>query len=225
MNSIIRNLKFWGMNCLECIGMTALGALVLIFIYGIGSSDIGTRGFGGMLVDEFSMYPYYLFTIGGIIVMVVTVSYYQVYFSLLVSMNCTRREVAGGVVFATAATVLGITAAAAVIWLCLPGDISSDGIRLLPLLAGVLFAAGAFSMVMGVVVMRWGKIGMIVFGVIGAGVGGVAGALAVLSSERFFDLIRGLQFNFNAVLAGGLVSYAAASIFIVAATRKLEVRC
>lgn len=220
----MRKFKFWGSYWLECLGISAGAALIMIFMYGIGSSDPGHGGIGNMFMEELALYPYYLVITGAFIILIVTINYYQLYFSILVSMNCTRKQAAGEVLLATTATILGIAALAAALWLFLPGDIAADGIKILPLLAGLLFIDAALAVVMGIVTVRWGKIGMIIMVLVCTLAGGLAGAWTVLGDARLFDLIGNLQFNFYAVLGIGIGLYLAAGVFSVAATRKLEVR-
>lgn len=219
----MRNIKFWGRNCLECLGMSAGAAIVLILFFGIGSGNIGDGGIGGMLLAEIALFPYYLVMAGAFVVLMVTISYFQLYFSILLSMNSTRRAAAGGIWLSTAAVTLAIIAAAGIIWSLLPGDLAESGISILPLLAGALFIENAVVTVMGVIVVRWGKAGMILLMIFALVCGGAAGAWTVLSGKTF-EMLLGLSFNFYPVLAAGIVLYLLAGIFMVMGTRKLEVR-
>lgn len=219
----MRNIKFWGRNYLECLGLSACAAIVLILFFGIGSRNIGESGIGGMLLAAISLFPYYLVMAGAFVLLTVTISYFQLYFSVLLSMNSTRRDVAGSIWISTAAVTLTIIALAGIIWKFLPGDLAQKGIRILPLLAGMFFIENTVVIVIGVIAVRWGKTGMILLMILALVCGGAAGAWVVLSGETF-EALLGLSFDFYPVLAASIVLYLLAGIFIVVGTRKLEVR-
>lgn len=223
MNIVKRNIKFWGENMLECIGIAAAGALILILFFCIGGSDFGGSGFAGMFWATFAVFPYYMIMAGAVVILVLTSSYCKIYLSLLISMGSTRREAALGILISMGAVIVGLVAIAAIVWSCLSGDVSADGLRLLPLLAGALLADGAIGLCIGVVIWRWGKIGMIIFTAVCMGAGGACGVLVVLSGRWVLDALRQLQFNFYPVLVGGGILYLLACIFTVVATRKIEI--
>lgn len=223
----MKNVKFWGRNCLECLGLSAGAAFILTLFLGVGNREIGNGGIREMALMEFSLYPYYLIIAGAFAILIVTISYFQLYFSILLSVNVTRKSIAGGIWISTLAVILFILAAAGTLWAILPGDLSKSGIRILPLMAGVLFIEGALVIALGVVITKWGKTGMIILTVIGMVIGGVCGAAAVLSGKITVKMqnLQGMVFDFYPVLiVVGVVLYLLSGIFLVMGTRKLEAR-
>lgn len=219
----MRHFRYWGKNWLIFVGMAAAAALVLILVAGLRYSDASDMG--GMIMMELSLFPYYLFVGGLFVLMIVTVNYFQIYFSVLLSMNCTRRAIAGGIVLTNLAVILTISGISAMIWYLLPGDISASAAPLLPLLTGVLLIECAVVMVIGITILRWGKVGKIILVVLGMVTGGFCG-MAFALNKYAFDWLRelGEQLNFYPVLWISLGLYILAAAFVGWATRRAEVR-
>lgn len=218
----VRHLKFWGKCWLENMGvMLGAGCIMFLFV-AMGSADISS---GGGLGELLGLYPYYLL-LAGIFVTVMTMNYFQVQFSILLSMSVTRRSIIKGMLICVTASVLGPLALAALIWRLVPGDVSASGWELLPLLAGVLFLSAGFFLSLGLAVFRWGKNGAIVLMIVGVVVGGCTGlGFSILFDKGMMlvvDALTGHDFTLAAVI--GIVVYLAAIVFVSVASRKLEAR-
>lgn len=224
-----RSFQFWGRGCLENILMAAVVALGLLLFRELGNSAY-TEDAGGAVIMAVSLYPYLLACAGVIVVMMAVMGYFQTYFSLLVSMNVTRRSAIKGIWLSQAGMILGILLLMAVIWKLTPGSLSETGFALLPFLTMIFFAVAALGTVMGLVTIRWGKIGMIIAILIFMIAGGFCGAFFAMSGkESFMEMIQVSRedlagINFWPMMAGSIVLYAASGIFALAALRKAEVR-
>lgn len=225
MNMKMRRIKFWITCCLQILGCSA-GAALLWFLF----MSAGTREYSGSIVgafwDTLALYPYYLLMAGAFLTAMLGVNYFQVYYSILLSMNATRAHIAKGIIATMLGIPLGILFLAGVIWKLLPGDISFAGWNLMPLFIGALLAVSALFMTLGVVIFRWGKNGVIFMIIVGMLIGAGAGAVFALSGSnlivKFVTACSGGNFGMLAV--AGILLYAAAGIFVTRATRKLEVR-
>lgn len=228
MKLVKSSVRFWGRQVLQWIGIAALAALLGMVIQGFGmdtSKWIQADGFGYL-----ASYPLYLLVVGGFTNMIFAISVFQSTFSVLLSMNVTRKAAAAGMVLAQAASVLGLVAVSAAVWNFVPGMDSKGFAALLPFFAGVLFGLAAFGLLMGVIYGRWGKIGIWIMVITFTAAGGVAGAaVAMTDGEVFMNLQHVLVEdlagnNFWPLMAAGAGVYAAAGIFTMAVTGKIEVR-
>lgn len=224
MNRMVKSIKFWGRLCIEWIGLSAGASFLWVLFMGAGSRDF----FGNKsesLVDLIQLYPYYLLIIGGFFAVIMGITYFQVYFSVVLSMNATRKSFARGICSCMGGMVVGMLLISAVIWRMVPGEISSSGRKLTALFAGALFIIVAISLLLGVVAIRWGKIGMIIVGIICALTGAGAGMTVALSNNGITDFfIAVADGNFKLLAIAGIILYLAVSIFVQKATQKLEVR-
>lgn len=219
----MRHLRFWGKTWLQCVGIAFAAALVLILIAGLQYSDI--TDVKGMFAMQLSLFPYYLFVGGIFVLLVVTINYFQIYFSVLLSMNCTRKSITRGIVLTNIAVIVTVCGISAAIWGTVPGDIAQSAMLLLPFLTGCLFIECAVLMVIGITILRWGKAGKIVLIIVCMVTGGIFGALVALNSNTFIYLQElSLELNFYPVLWVGLGLYILASAFVAAATRRTEAR-
>lgn len=227
-NMRMRNLKFWGSNFLQSMGIALGMTLVMLLFYGMGQNmSAKTR-----LLVGLGVLPYYLFMSGAISIMMIIIGYFQMIFSVLISMNATRSSVNKGIFFSEAAVIVTITALGALIWKVMPGDIASDGIKILPLLCGILFAMTGAGMILGAIIMKWGKFGAIIATIVFLAIGGVGGAGFALTVSS--DMVKAFQVLGNifadgrtivwTVLAAGVIIYIISGIFTALVTRKMEVR-
>ena len=94
-NILARNVKFWGKNTLGSLGISLAGAAaVLLFLVAAGTDYSGQEGLLSYLTQ---LFPYYLFVAGVFVNSILAISYFQVYFSVLLSMNVTRKEITLGI--------------------------------------------------------------------------------------------------------------------------------
>ncbi|MDY3249048.1 MAG: hypothetical protein SOX32_01720 [Candidatus Choladocola sp.] len=224
MNGVEGNLKFWGRTWLEGMGMAVAVAIVMFFLFAVGESPLGDGGFGAVFLESIPLLPWYLYITGSFIVLMITYSCFQIYFPLLLSMSVTRKKIIYSILCNTLAMIFGIILVSAVLWKLFPGDVSDSGLRLLPLLSGVFLAVGAVSLMIGIVVMRWGTVGFILMIVLGAVFWGCLGAASALGGRELFGWAAGISPDSMAIPVAGGVLYLAAAVACVRFTKKAEVR-
>lgn len=216
--------KFWGKNTLDNLGISLGAGLIMLLFVGVGYTKFSDTTVAETAGTLLSLYPYYMAMAGLFAVSMISISYYQTYFPILVSLNGTRKSVLLGVQASLLGTIAGLLFLSALIWKLVPGDISRDGFRLLPLLAGALLMGTGVTEALGAVIARWGRIGMFLL----AGVFLILGAGCGILCAVFGDFSKGLQainmLNAKFVLAAGGAGYLLSVGFVMAVTRKLEVR-
>lgn len=212
----IANVKFWSQFALESLGLTVGVAVAMLIFYGIRNI--------GSLENMIAMLPYYLVIAGAFIIMITGIGCFQVTFSLLMSMNVTRKAVVWGILLSETAIAGCILLASMEIWHLVPSDISKGGIELFPLIGGVLFGGMSLISVLGVVIIRWGKIGFVLsvacYAIMGAGLG----VSFVSAGEHTAVLQRLTDHAYGGVLIAGVILYLLSSVFVFWATSKMEVR-
>lgn len=221
----MKSLKFWVRLCAESLGIAIGISLFWLIFVGFGSG-----GYWGNIGYAFSellpLYSYYLLISGALVLMIMGITYFQVYFPVVLSMNATRRSVAAGILGCMLGIAAGVLVIAAGIWCLVPGDISSSGWKLMPLFTGALLIIAAIGLLLGIAVGRWGKGGIIMaavlFGLIGAGAGM---SVALFDKNVIMKLIQNfMDMDFHLFTAVGIILFAAVSILVLKAVRKMEVR-
>lgn len=220
-------LQFWCESWLETIALILVVAICIYLFLSFGRS----AGSAQDKLQEFLMiFPYYIMMTGMFGVFLVGIGYFQTYFQILLSMNSTRKRILGNILFHLALMQLSILGIMGLIWKLAGGDAADAGISLLPLLTGSMFLAGACSVLLGTVMIRWGKIGMILFTLICTLIGGCAGVCTVsISAEQVSKWVQMLIGMSESVLncgvvAAGVIGYLLAGLFAARMTRKIEVR-
>ena len=222
-----RSLCYWGR---EVLGWVASCIAVSVFMGMLQLLGINTyvQGDG---VTYLALFPMYLLIMGTLVLLIFGITMFQATFPVLVSVNVTRRGAVCGIVLSQGAASALILLLAGGIWMILPESAGDDAVRgLLPFFTGILFVGVTFGILFGVVMVRWGKLGviimMIAFGVLGgfAGAGfAMFGKDSLIHMQEF--LIKNVaEKNFWPVAAAGVCVYAAAGVFAVFATAKTEVK-
>ena len=191
-----------------------------------GNNTVYGAGTAGMLI---AVLPFFILVAGIFSTFLIGVTYFQVYFSVLVSMNATRKKTVISILVNIAAMLLGINAVMALIWKLVPNEISETGLRLMPLFIGIMFLAAALCVLLGSVIVRWGKIGMVIFAFVSVVLGVCIGAsFAIADSDIISKIIEKLMgiggFNFWIVAAAGIAVYLISGAVSLVMTRKMEVR-
>lgn len=227
--SFSRTLSFWGRSCMEGLGLSlAGGAILLVFMaFGQGFFESGDN-----IAFLLSLSPYYLLVSGGFCVLAMTIGYFQVYFPVLLSMNAIRKHIALGIFLFETGMIAALILLCALVWTVVPGDVSQSGMKILPLLCGLLLTGAAFGTILGAVIARWGKIGVLIF--IGfmfvlGGIGGAFAALLCFTNVEFllhFSQTAGnMEFRFIwIILAVGIILYAASGPISYLIAKKAEAR-
>lgn len=225
MRSGWKAFRYWGNNWLEFMMYSLAAALVMFLLESTGMVNEGGNKFLQEVLDHF---PYFLIAGGAIILFMIGSSYFQVYFSVLVSMNCTRRSTVLRILCSMVSLILGILALCGVIWFISGSEEASQGLIWLPVAAGILLSVAASSVFLGTIMTRWGKIGAIIF-VCFCLVGGFM--LGVWMATGEFELFDGSFLQtmpgnlFGAVfVALGFLMFVAAGIFSAVVLRKMEIR-
>lgn len=170
---MMKNLKFWGKVCLPEMGITlGISFLMMLFAGWRGWSWMGS-GQAARAEMLLSLFPWYFIIVGALMVFMSIIGCFMVYIPALLSVNCTRRSAFLGMMVTHLAMIGIVTAVSAVIWNVTESDIAVSGRALLLPAFGGLMAVAAAAGIMGCVIVRWGKIGimMIVAGLFGGGLG------------------------------------------------------
>lgn len=226
--SLGSHVRMWGRYAGESLAASLGASVVLLLFYGVLGSSFSAKSLGGGILTSLALYPYYLTLAAVFVQAIVSSNAFQVYFSVLVSMNASRRSVVLGAAASQGACTLLVAGISVLIWRWNPSDIAVDGIKLIPLLAGLLLFTTGFTIVLGAVSLRWGKIGTIIlvlfFMFWGAGAGilyAMNGADAGMMLAQVQDISQTVQ---AAVLGAGLILFLLGTCFSVAVVRKMEIR-
>lgn len=218
---LMRSVKFWGRSVAESI-VIAIGTGLLMNLFLVIQMN---SGFLPAFRDTLVLYPYYLMLAGGFTAMMYVMGAFANCYSLLVSMNVTRKMTAAGIVGSTGVLTFCMILMMWMIWSLTPGEISEKSLRMMPLFAGILFAVVGVMLLVGVVIVKWGKIGAIIMIVIAAFGGGCIGAgITIMSEDIITTILKLANMDFRIATVAGVMIYAAAGAFVVIATRKMEVR-
>ncbi len=224
MNRGMVKFCFWGKRCLQNIGLALGGGLLYFAVYVIGDGDY-SGGVGRMLLDAFQFYPLYAFMVGCILIGTLGIMWFQIYYSVIVSLSATRRETIEGIAVIQAATAAGIVGFMASFWALIPGG--GTYLTLMPLLAGVIFLVASFSMVLGVVIMHWKGLGVFLAFILYVSCGMAFGITLGLPDGDMLGMIQRLAGNavWPVLLTGsGILVYVLACVFAIAAMRRTEIR-
>ena len=130
----------------------------------------------------------YLLCIAAIFGMIMINSGTQsLYIPLLVSTGETRRNVLLGFHYFRALVIAVTLALCALIWLAVPGEVSSAGLRSLPTILCALVLASAVGSIMGTVFVRWRWAGMMLIIILCGGMGGVIGITGATAANGGFS--------------------------------------
>lgn len=220
MDMIKRSIRYWGISCLQCIGIAMLAALVLLAFVAMGK-----EGMADGIPFLIYIYPYYLLLSGSIILVMVIISYMQFYLSVLVSMGVTRKAAIGGILISPAVVTLGIVLIMDILWHLVPGESEGMEQTLLPVMAaGMLFACAA-TLLLGTLCLRWGKKGIIATLLLVAFA--VAGVIAVsmqADGQKVYSWIQSVSDHTGMLVMASLLVYLAAGAFMAVVNRQYEVR-
>lgn len=184
-----RNIRFWTSYVLETFGMGAAVAAALVVIAGAGAS-------GGALPAILMAFPYYLTAGCAFSILMVCFASHLSYLPLLIAMGSTRREALWGFCGYRVFSALLPALPALILWLLIPGEISGNGRRLLPLMLLLLLSAASLGSLAGLIYRKLRVVGMVFFVLIFGCVGGciallrVGGEGAAVLSARLLSVDR-----------------------------------
>lgn len=176
MSAEIKKIKLWSITSLTYVGITAAVTLGMILLSG---------GFGGGDRTEFwqtflFQFSAMLLVLGVLTQVVFGVGLFQVYFSVLLSMGSTRKEVIRTFFLSQGATALLTSLLAELVWGIgrhiannpPPGKLFGIGLPWFLLIAfGVQLLGSAFGIALGAVVLRWRTAGVVIMMIVCALIG------------------------------------------------------
>ena len=217
-----RGLKFWTRYTWET-GSAILGLAAVFAVL----SAFGAEGLElGLFV---SVVPYYLCMSAVFIMLMINTGSQVLYVPLLLSMGELRRNVLLGFHYYRALIIAVTTALCALIWLLIPGEISSIGLRSIPTILCVLILVASVGSIMGTVFVKWRWLSIILIVVVCGGAGGMMGFAGVTAVEGFAlgDIAKMVSYLLTLpwwLVAAMLVSLAADIVFQWMLLRRQEVK-
>ncbi len=217
------NFCFWGRNILEEMGVIIGGAIFLLLVQWFGRSPKA-------LTDILLGFPYLLLMVGGFLTLIMVLSFFQMYFPVLISMNVTRSAAAAGIWLSQGGVALLLSALMALIWKLVPGEEAAMRLMAMPLFGGVILAMIAVCVILGAVFVRWGKIGGIILFLVCITGGMAVGVFVALNAgEGFLELQQMTYVDLagikgGSVLLAGVLLYVVSGLFSWFVTRNAEVR-
>lgn len=211
-------LRFWIKGGLQTLATVAGASALYGLLMWVQSSNI-------TLEETLSFLPFYLVTFGAIMLLAMTVSVYKAMLPLALSFGSTRREAFVGLqvfrLLPTAAVALLL-----VLLFLVPGTEMVLGLSAVVLLtAGLFLFVGAIGSGLGMIYVRFGKLGTILMVVtllvlgLALGIGAVLG----LSSVKF-DVAVSLRWLPWLVLATGAAVYLLMLIPEFRTVRKYQIK-
>lgn len=216
-----RSVKYWGRMWLEYMGIS-MGLALALMVFMTGGQG-SSRGDGLQAIC--GIYPAYLALSGVFVLTLGTMSGFQTYLPVLISLNATRRGSVWGVLGYNAGCVLAITAIIALFWLT-PSSGVENAAGLLLLLLGILLMSGGIGVLMGAVVSRFGKKGMIISVIFCTVLGGIFGGMVAITAKEPGSFFMDFLMNFQPLWAFifGIGVYALAGAGAMMLVRKMEAR-
>lgn len=173
-----RNLKFWTRYTWE----TGSGILILTAVFAL----FNIFGAEGLDFELFvSTVPYFLCFSAIFIMLMINIGSQSLYVPLLLSMGELRRNVLLGFHYYRTLIIGATVVICALVWLLIPGEASSIGLRSIPTLLCILIFAASAGSIMGTLFVKWKWVGIILIIIICGGMGGTVGALSVNAMEGF----------------------------------------
>ena len=167
-----RNLRFWTRYTWEnaeiMLALTALlGVLMLL-----GRTRPAWDVFAARV-------PYLLLMSGCFTLYLVNTSSHTLYIPLLIGMGETRRNILYGFLYYRLLAILTTLAACGLIWALIPGEISREGLRHLPVLLVAMLLLSALGSIAGTLTVRWKWVAIVALMIPSGIFGGVIGYTAV----------------------------------------------
>lgn len=177
-----RNLKFWTRYTWESAGVVLAAAAVLAVISLFSAEGLDFVTFAAVM-------PYYLCVAAVFVMMMINSGSQTLYVPLLLSMGETRRNVLLGFHYYRVLIIAVTLAVCSLIWLLMPGEVSSVGLRSIPTLLCVLLIASALGSIMGTIFVKWKWAGTVLI-ILLCGVAGGTVGFAGAASDKFLDMAR-----------------------------------
>lgn len=181
-----RNLRFWTRYTWESMGVELSITAILTVIAAFGAEGLELARFAAVV-------PFFL-CISAIFGMVMINSGSQtLYVPLLLSMGETRRNVLLGFHYYRALIIAVTLGLCALVWLLIPGEVSSAGLRSIPTILCVLLFASAVGSIMGTIFVKWKWAGTALIVILCGGMGGIMGMTGATAANGGFDYAATLE--------------------------------
>lgn len=177
-----RNLKFWTRYTWESAEVVLGAAAVLAVISLFSAEGLDFSTFAAVM-------PYYLCVAAIFVMMMLNSGSQTVYVPLLLSLGETRRNVLLGFHYYRVLIIAATLALCSIVWLLMPGEVSSVGLRSIPTLLCVLLIASALGSIMGTIFVKWKWAGTVLI-ILLCGVAGGTVGFAGAASDKFLDTAR-----------------------------------
>lgn len=181
-----RNLRFWTRFTWENMAVEASVTAILAVIAVFGAEGLDVARF-------VTVVPYFLCIAAIFGMMMLNTGTQSLYIPLLVSMGETRRNVLLGFHYFRVLVIAVTLAACALIWLAVPGEVSSAGLHSLPTILAALVLASAVGSIMGTVFTRWKWAGTILIIILCGGMGGIVGITGATAANGGFNYAGTLE--------------------------------
>lgn len=227
----MRNLKFWGKEGLQEMGMILGIAILLLLFAGWKGSEWMGNGLAGKAEMALSLYPWYLMIVGALVLFMSIIGCFMVYLPALIAVNCTRRSAFLGMMLMHLGLMGSITVLSGIIWTVLKNDVAVSGRELVIPSFGCLLLVDAIGGSLGILVQRWGKagIGAAIGALFGGGLGigfyeGYSGGITELF-ERIAGTMADQRILFYGFSLGiGAGAFCLMAVFEALTIRKMEAR-
>ena len=107
----------------------------------------------------------------------------SLYVPLLLSMGETRRNVLLGFHYYRTLIISVTLALCALIWLLIPGEVSSAGLRSIPTILCILVASSSLGSILGTLFTKWKWLATVIIIILCGGAGGAVGFMGVAAAD------------------------------------------
>lgn len=171
-----RNLKFWTRYTWEsmAVDLSFMAGLAVITLFSAEGLDLGMFA---------SIMPYYLCIAATFGMLIINTGSQSLYVPLLLSMGETRRNVLLGFHYYRTLIISVTLALCALIWLLIPGEVSSAGLRSIPTILCVLVASSSLGSILGTLFTKWKWLATVIIIILCGGAGGAVGFMGVAAAD------------------------------------------
>ena len=134
-----------------------------------------------------SVGPYFFCFAAIFTMMMINTGSQSLYVPLLLAMGETRRNVLLGFRYYQALILAATTGLCGLIWLLVPGELSSLGLRSLPCILCALVAVSSMGSIMGTLFVRWKWLGTLIIVLLCGGAGGLIGITSATALNGGFN--------------------------------------
>lgn len=171
-----RSLRFWTRYTWESMAVL-LGAMAALAVLSLLGAD------REQMADFAAQLPYLLCASAIFGLMMINTGSQTLYIPLLLSMGETRRNVLLGFHYYRTLIISVTLALCALIWLLIPGEVSSAGLRSIPTILCVLVASSSMGSILGTLFTKWKWLATVIIIILCGGAGGAVGFMGVAASD------------------------------------------